>query len=97
MAGLDGGAVRCSRAGNVVTCVVEGATSSGCDVWGTLTLATGLPIPVSSHPYSQIVAQASNNVFMMCISSAGVLYVQGKGIASMPAGWVFGSITYVCR
>ena len=95
-AGLDGGAVRCTRSGNVATCVVEGSTSSGCDVWGTLTLATGLPVPASVRPYSQIVAQGSNNVFMMCVSSAGELFVQGKGITSMPAGWVFGSITYVC-
>lgn len=96
-AGLDGGAVRCTRSGNVATCVVEGSTSSGCDIWGTLTLATGLPVPASVRPYSQIVAQNSNNVFMMCVSSAGELFVQGKGTSSMPAGWVFGSITYVCR
>lgn len=96
-AGLDGGAVRCTRSGNVATCVVEGSTSSGCDIWGTLTLATGLPVPASVSPYSQIVAQNSNNVFMMCVSSAGELFVQGKGTSSMPAGWVFGSITYVCR
>ena len=42
-------------------------------------------------------SQQSNNVYMLAVNQSGTLMAIDKGIASLAAGWVFGSVTYVCR
>ena len=96
-AGLGTGDVTCFRAGNVATVVVAGSISKSNAVWGTLIIAEGLPATASSYAYGQLVAQQSNNTYMLTVNQNGTLMALDKGIASLAPGWVFGSVTYVCR
>ena len=96
-AGLGTGGVTCFRAGNVATVMVSGSISKSNEVWGELVLAEGLPPTAGSFAYGQLVSQQSNNVYMLTVNRGGTLMTLDKGIASLAAGWVFGSVTYVCR
>ena len=96
-AGLGTAGVTCFRAGNVATVMVSGSISKSNEVWGELVLAEGLPPTAGSYAYGQLVSQKSNNVYMLAVNRSGTLTTLDKGIASLAAGWVFGSVTYVCR
>ena len=96
-AGLGTGGVTCFRAGSVATVMVTGSISKSNAVWGNLVIAEGLPATASSYAYGQLVSQQSNNVYMLTVNQNGTLMAIDKGIASLESGWVFGSVTYVCR
>ena len=77
--------------------MVTGSISKSNAVWGELVIAEGLPATASSCAYGQLVSQQSNNVYMLTVNQNGTLMALDKGIASLAPGWVFGSVTYVCR
>lgn len=94
---INAPAVEAYKIGNLVF-LRFGANGNKIATWGSLTLAKGLPRPVSNTAgtaYSQGDGNGEH-LLLIEVSSDGVVSLKAKGYGT-PAGWHFGTMVYATK